>query len=71
VSGKDITVFVAGGSGTIGRPLVRACVAAGHRVVATTRSSSKCVNRTGFVGGLIPREDGAHGTTKQIFTGVT
>jgi hypothetical protein len=24
------------------------------------------VNRTGFVGGLIPREDGAHGTTQQV-----
>lgn len=35
------TIFVAGGSGTIGVPLVRALVAAGHRVVATTRSSDK------------------------------
>ncbi len=26
------------------------------------------LNRTGFVGGLIPREDGAHGTTKQVLT---
>jgi hypothetical protein len=26
------------------------------------------VNRTGFVGGLIPREDGAHGTTEQVLT---
>jgi nucleoside-diphosphate-sugar epimerase len=34
-------VFVAGGSGTIGVPLVRALVAAGHRVVATTRSAGK------------------------------
>jgi hypothetical protein len=24
------------------------------------------LNRTGFVGGLIPREDGAHGTTEQV-----
>jgi site-specific recombinase XerD len=24
------------------------------------------LNRTGFVGGLIPREDGAHGTTQQV-----
>ena len=24
------------------------------------------VNRTGFVGGLIPREDQAHGPTKQV-----
>jgi hypothetical protein len=36
-----MTVFVAGGSGTIGRPLVRALVAAGLRVVATTRSPAK------------------------------
>jgi nucleoside-diphosphate-sugar epimerase len=34
-------VFVAGGSGTIGVPLVRALVAAGHEVVATTRSREK------------------------------
>ena len=36
-----MTVFVAGGSGTIGAPLVRALVGAGHRVVATTRSAGK------------------------------
>ncbi|HET7695224.1 MAG TPA: NAD-dependent epimerase/dehydratase family protein [Vicinamibacterales bacterium] len=35
------TVFVAGGSGTIGVPLVRALVGAGHKVFATTRSASK------------------------------
>ena len=34
-------IFVAGGSGTIGVPLVRALVARGHRVVATTRSPEK------------------------------
>jgi nucleoside-diphosphate-sugar epimerase len=34
-------VFVAGGSGTIGVPLVRALVAGGHHVVATTRSAEK------------------------------
>jgi 2-alkyl-3-oxoalkanoate reductase len=34
-------VFVAGGSGTIGIPLVRALVAAGHTVTALTRSISK------------------------------
>jgi hypothetical protein len=28
------------------------------------------LNRTGFVGGLIPREDGAHGTTQQVRPGV-
>lgn len=36
-----MTVFVAGGSGTIGVPLVRALVARNHRVVATTRSPEK------------------------------
>ena len=30
-------VFVAGAAGVIGRPLVRRLVAAGHRVVGTTR----------------------------------
>lgn len=34
-------VFVAGGSGTIGVPLVRALVAAGHQVTALTRSADK------------------------------
>ena len=34
-------VFVAGGSGTIGVPLVRALVAAGHEVTALTRSLGK------------------------------
>ena len=34
-------VFVAGGSGTIGVPLVRALVAAGHQVTALTRSANK------------------------------
>ena len=36
-----MTIFVAGGSGAIGVPLVRALVAAGHQVTALTRSSSK------------------------------
>jgi 2-alkyl-3-oxoalkanoate reductase len=34
-------IFIAGGSGTIGVPLVRAAVAAGHQVTALTRSPSK------------------------------
>jgi 2-alkyl-3-oxoalkanoate reductase len=34
-------VFVAGGSGTIGLPLVRALVLAGHKVFATTRTPQK------------------------------
>jgi 2-alkyl-3-oxoalkanoate reductase len=34
-------VFVAGGTGTIGVPLVRALVAAGHQVTAMTRSSAR------------------------------
>jgi nucleoside-diphosphate-sugar epimerase len=39
---EDImTIFVAGGSGTIGSPLVRALVSAGHRVFASTRSREK------------------------------
>jgi 2-alkyl-3-oxoalkanoate reductase len=36
-----VSVFVAGGSGTIGIPLVRALVAAGHTVTAMTRSTNK------------------------------
>src|SRR5436305_9529501 len=36
-----VNVFVAGGSGAIGIPLVRALVAAGHQVTALTRSASK------------------------------
>jgi nucleoside-diphosphate-sugar epimerase len=39
--GIGVTVFVAGGSGTIGLPLVRALVAGGHEVFATTRSPEK------------------------------
>lgn len=36
-----MSVFIAGGSGAIGIPLVRALVAAGHQVTALTRSTSK------------------------------
>ena len=36
-----MNVFVAGGSGTIGTPLVRALVLAGHQVTALTRSRGK------------------------------
>jgi nucleoside-diphosphate-sugar epimerase len=36
-----MNVFVAGGTGAIGVPLVRALVARGHRVSATTRSTEK------------------------------
>jgi NAD(P)-dependent dehydrogenase (short-subunit alcohol dehydrogenase family) len=36
-----VKVFVAGGTGTIGVPLVRALVAAGHEVFATTRALEK------------------------------
>jgi nucleoside-diphosphate-sugar epimerase len=36
-----MNVFVAGGSGTIGMPLVRALSAAGHQVTALTRSLHK------------------------------
>ena len=34
-------IFIAGGSGAIGIPLVRALVAAGHQVTALTRSKNK------------------------------
>jgi len=36
-----MNVFIAGGSGAIGIPLVRALVAGGHQVTALTRSASK------------------------------
>ena len=36
-----MNIFVAGGTGTIGVPLVRALVAAGHQVHALTRSANK------------------------------
>jgi len=36
-----MNVFVAGGSGTIGKPLVRALVAAKHQVTALTRSANR------------------------------
>jgi nucleoside-diphosphate-sugar epimerase len=38
--GNIMNVFVAGGSGAIGVPLIRALVAAGHQVTASTRSSA-------------------------------
>jgi nucleoside-diphosphate-sugar epimerase len=38
---REMNVFVAGGTGAIGVPLVRALVARGHRVHATTRSRDK------------------------------
>lgn len=38
---STLRVFVAGGSGTIGIPLVRALVEAGHQVTALTRSADK------------------------------
>src|SRR5687767_1735901 len=40
-SGGGMTLFVAGGTGAIGVPLVRALVARNHRVFATTRSTAK------------------------------
>src|SRR5207249_8601147 len=30
---------------------------------------AECLNRTGILGGPIQREDGAHGTTTQVFPG--
>ena len=37
----SMRIVVAGGSGTIGVPLVRALVAAGHQVTATTRTAAR------------------------------
>src|ERR671916_174170 len=39
--GGAVNVFVAGATGAIGRPLVAQLLAAGHRVVGTTRSAEK------------------------------
>ena len=36
-----MNVFIAGGSGAIGVPLIRALIAAGHQVTALTRSAAK------------------------------
>jgi len=36
-----MNVFIAGGSGTIGIPLVRALLTAGHQVTALTRTAGK------------------------------
>ena len=44
---------------------------AGRLGKVTTPYGGKIMNRTGFIGGLFPREDGAHGTTEQVFTRVT
>ena len=49
-------VFVAGGSGTIGIPLVRALVAAGHEVTALTRSIEQA-RRTARVGASVAIAD--------------
>ena len=40
-------VFIAGGTGAIGVPLVRALVAAGHQVTASTRSSANVADADG------------------------
>ena len=37
--------------------------------MSSTTTLCSFLNRTGFVGGLFQREDGAHGTTKQVLTG--
>lgn len=41
-------IFIAGGSGVLGRSLIRLLIGAGHEVTATTRSAS----RTALLGGL-------------------
>jgi nucleoside-diphosphate-sugar epimerase len=38
---RVVNIFIAGGSGTIGIPLVRALIAAGHPVTAMTRSTNR------------------------------
>ena len=40
------------------------------RVLVAINAALGEVNRTGFIGGPIQREDGAHGTTKQVLAGV-
>jgi len=35
----------------------------------THREVDVALNRTGFIGGPIQREDGTHGTTQQVFPG--
>ena len=39
-------------------------------LTATAMVGAVNLNRTGFVGGPIPREDGAHGTTEQVLSRV-
>jgi nucleoside-diphosphate-sugar epimerase len=39
-------VFIAGGSGAIGVPLTRALIAAGHQVMASTRSTTNAAMLT-------------------------
>lgn len=54
-------VFIAGGSGTIGVPLVRALIAAGHQVAATTRSKEKeaMIRRLGATAVVVDALDAA------------
>src|SRR4051812_44734348 len=39
--GDVVKVFVAGGTGVLGAPLVRALVAAGHEVTGTSRTAAR------------------------------
>ena len=41
-------------------------VSARQLSLETGLHQANALNRTGFVGGLIPREDEAHGTTQQV-----
>ena len=62
-----------------GYPRMRQCLTPGRRPRTNPRAVRQptqawarllhTLNRAGFIGGLFPREDGAHGTTEQVFSG--
>ncbi len=47
---------------------LRLAVRLRRRIFVDLAIAYDSVNGTGFVGGLIPREDGAHGPTQQVLT---